>query len=62
MLCATEQNKNQNANKHNIDFSKANDRNKTNAFNKFTTLNLKSNVMCTYLCGISIKGTQIKSA
>ena len=54
--------KNQNANIHNIDFSKANDRNKTNAINKFTTLNLKSNIMHTYLCGISIKGTRIKSA
>ena len=47
--------KNQNANIHNINFSKANDRNNTNAINKFTTLNLKSNIiMRTYLCGISV--------
>ena len=30
--------------KHNMNFSKANDRNNTNAINKFTTLNLKSNI------------------
>ena len=35
--------------KHNINFSKANDRNNTNAINKFTTLNLKYNIcMHTY--------------
>ena len=55
--------KNQNANIHNINFSKANDRNNTNAINKFTTLNLKFNIiMRTYICGISVKGTRIKSA
>ena len=48
---------------HNLNFSKANDRNNTNAINKFTTLNLKSNrFMRTYICGISVKGTRIKSA
>ena len=56
--------KNQNANIHNMNFSKANDRNITNAIiNKFTTLNLKSNIiMRTYICGIAFKGTRIKSA
>ena len=41
--------------KHNINFSKANDRNNTNAINKFTTLNLKYNIcMRTYIYTLQI--------
>ena len=53
--------KNQNANIHNINFSKANDRNNTNAINKFITLNLKSNIsMRTYILQIPIDHTILK--
>ena len=44
--------------KHNMNFSKANDRNNTNAINKFTTLNLKVNIfMRTYFLQIPIHHT-----
>ena len=36
--------------KHNMNFSKANDRNNTNAINKFTTLNLKVNICVLTYC------------
>ena len=47
--------------KHNINFSKANDRNNTNAINKFTTLNLKYNIcMRTYTLQIPIHHTVLQ--
>ena len=63
ILCATEQNQKSKCEQHNINFSEIKIRNNTNAAHKFTTLNLKSNIsMRTYTCGISVKGTRIKSA
>jgi len=47
--------------KHNMNFSKANDRNNTNAINKFTTLNLKYNIsMRTHMLQIPIDHTVLK--
>ena len=47
--------------KHNMNFSKANDRNNTNAINKFTTLNIKVNIsMRTYTLQIPIDHTVLK--
>ena len=47
--------------KHNMNFSKANDRNNTNAINKFTTLNLKYNIpMRTYILQIPNHHTVLK--
>ena len=48
---------------HNINFSKANDRNNTNAINKFTTLNLKVNIfMRTYTLQIPIDHTILEKS
>ena len=47
--------------KHNMNFSKANDRNNTNAINKFTTLKLKSNIiMRSYNLQIQIDHTLLQ--